>query len=254
MAASSAIGMARLDEAQRRRVIALVAAAGPLEAPALLRPFETIAAGPLATELIHSLERSAGLSAIPADRLAKLIESLPDDVRSQAGKLLQGTSTDLESQRRRLEELNDALVDGDAERGRKLFFGAKASCSACHRVGEEGGNIGPNLAGIGDIRTRRDLLEAVAFPSASFARNFEPYRVTTDSGITYSGVINRTTSDALYLVTTERKIVRIARDEIDDDGVAPAQVSIMPQGLDRILLPGELKDLLAYLSSLRGQK
>jgi putative heme-binding domain-containing protein len=153
-----------------------------------------------------------------------------------------------------LEELKHTLDGGDPERGRLLFFGTKASCSACHRIGKEGGNIGPNLAGIGDIRSRRDLLEAVAFPSASFARNFEPYTVVSKSGIAHSGIISRTTSDAIYLTTGERTMIRIPRSEIEEDGITPARVSIMPQGLDRQLEPAELTDLLAYLSSLREPK
>ena len=160
----------------------------------------------------------------------------------------------MEGQRHRLEELKGALAGGDADRGRALFFGSKASCSACHRVDEEGGVIGPNLTGIGEIRTRRDLLEAVAFPSASFARNYEPYTILTKAGLTHSGIISRTTSDAIYLTTGERNTIRLPSSEIEDDGVVPSTVSIMPQGLDRILQPAELQDLLAYLASLREHK
>src|SRR6185369_10967830 len=138
-------------------------------------------------------------TALPVDRLVKLLEKLPPDVRPEADLLLKRSNFDLAAQRQRLEELKDALVGGDPDRGRALFFGSKASCSACHRVGEQGGNIGPNLAGIGDIRTRRDLLEAVAFPSASFARNFEPYTVQTTAGKVYDGLISRRTSDAIYI-------------------------------------------------------
>ena len=155
--------------------------------PALIRVVENAEAGEIGRMLIQSLEKSPGLSALPVDRLVKLLEKLPSDVRAEADALLKRSHLDLEGQRQRMEELNDALAGGDADRGRSLFFGTKASCSACHRIGEEGGNIGPNLAGIGEIRTRRDLLEAVVFPSASFARNFEPYAVLNKSGITQVG-------------------------------------------------------------------
>jgi putative heme-binding domain-containing protein len=164
---------------------------------------------------------------------------------------LQKNHVDLQGQRQRLEELKATLTGGDAGRGRQLFFGNKAACSACHRIGEEGGDLGPNLAGIGDIRTRRDLLEAVVYPSASFARNFEPFTVATTSGHIHSGVMSRATSDAIFIITAERTTVRIPRSEIDKDGIIPGKMSIMPQGLDRILHPTELRDLLAFLSSQR---
>ena len=254
LTAADVIGSAQLDARERDRVIELIAEAGPLEMPALLSAVENSEIGPDGRKLIEALGKSPGLSALPVDRLAKLLEKLPDDVRAEAESLVERSHLELGGQRQRLEELKFALVGGDASRGRSLFFGAKASCSACHRVGEEGGDIGPNLTGIGEIRTRRDLLEAVAFPSASFARNYEPYAVFTKSGTTRAGVISRTTSDAVYLITAERTAIRIPSSEIEVDGIRPSNVSIMPQGLDRILQPGELKDLLAYLESLREEK
>jgi putative heme-binding domain-containing protein len=253
MQAAAIIGSAKLDGPQINRVIDLIAAASPLELPALMRAVESSDIGAAGQSLVHSLEKSPGFSALPADRIIKLIERLPPDCRAQADSLLQRSNIDLAAQRQRLDELKEALVDGDPERGRLLFFGSKASCSACHRVGDEGGNIGPNLAGIGDIRTRRDLLEAVVFPSASFARNFEPYTVVNKSGIAQAGIISRTTGDAIYITTGERNTIRVPKSEIEEDGITPAQASIMPQGLDRILEREELRDLLAYLASLREQ-
>ena len=254
LAAAGVIGSAKVNAQQRDRVVELVAQAGPLEMPSLVRTFENADSGSIDGKLIQALEKSPGISALPGDRLVKLLEKVPAEIRSEADALLRKCHVDLGSQRKRLDELKDALSGGDPERGRNLFFGAKATCSACHRIGEEGANIGPNLAGIGEIRTRRDLLEAVVFPSASFARNFEPYSVLTTSGIPHSGIISRTTSDSIYLVTPERTTLRIPRSEIEDDGIVPAKISIMPQGLDRILSPQELQDLLAFLTAERVSK
>ena len=254
LAAANAIGSAKLDDFQRNRIIELIATAGPLELPALVRQFEVNDLDASGIRLIQSLAKSPGLSALAGDRVVKLLENLPKNARSGTNALLQRTQVDLEGQRTRLEELKYALAGGDAERGRKLFFGNKATCSACHRIGEEGGSIGPNLAGIGDIRTRRDLLEAVVFPSASFARDYEPFTVQTTGGLSHSGIIARTNPDAIFLATAERTTVRILRTEIDDNGIMPGKLSIMPQGLDHILQPEELRDLLAFLSSQREFK
>jgi putative heme-binding domain-containing protein len=254
LSAAGVIGSAKLEASRRDQVIELIGEASPLELPALMRAVENTELSEVGRQLIHSLESSPGLSALPVDRLAKLVERLPSDVRPEADTLFERNNFDLDKQRKRLDELKDALIGGDVERGRLLFFGSKASCSACHRIGQEGGDIGPNLAGIGEIRTRRDLLEAVAFPSASFARNFEPYVVLTTSGTAHAGIVSRTTSDAVYLITGERATIRIPREEIEDDGLTPSNVSIMPQGLDQILNPEELKDLLAFLASLREQQ
>jgi putative heme-binding domain-containing protein len=122
-------------------------------------------------------------------------------------------------------------------------------CIACHRIGKEGETIGPDLSHIGATRTRADLLEAILMPSASFARGFEPYEVTTTAGKQYSGIIGRQTSDAIYLRTADRAEVRIARADIEE--LNPGKVSIMPDGLDKVLTEEELRDLLAYLSTLK---
>jgi putative heme-binding domain-containing protein len=236
-------------------VIDLVAAAGPLEMPSLLRGIENTDVAPVGHQLIEALRKSSGLASLPIDRLVTLVKKLPPNMKSESDALLKQTNVDLEGQKKRLEELKDALAGGDPERGRALFFGTKASCSACHSVGEQGGHIGPNLAGIGDIRARRDLLEAVVFPSASFARNFEPYTVQTTAGKVYDGLISRRTSDAIYITTSERKEIQIKKSDIDEEfGIKPSKVSIMPQGLDRLLTPSELQDVLAFLSSLKGDK
>ena len=114
--------------------------------------------------------------------------------------------------------------------GRDVFFGARAACSACHTVNGEGGRIGPDLSKIGAIRTGRDLLEAIVFPSASFVRGYEPYLVADRDGRQYTGTLARETVEAIFLHTTEGAEVRIPRASLEE--LQQGRVSIMPQGLD----------------------
>jgi len=93
------------------------------------------------------------------------------------------------------------------------------------------------------------LLESIVFPSASFARGFETYAVETKAGKTHSGILARESTEAIYLLTTERVEIRIGREEMES--FLPGRVSIMPQGLETQLSRRELQDLLAYLQSLR---
>jgi putative heme-binding domain-containing protein len=131
-----------------------------------------------------------------------------------------------------------------------LFYGPKAACFACHTVKNEGGQVGPDLTKIGAIRSNRDLLVAIVFPSASFARGFEPYEITTKDGKFYpAGIIRRETADALHIVTGDRVEVRIPRSEIET--VVPGKVSIMPDGLDNQISRQELSDLIAFLMTLK---
>ena len=58
-----------------------------------------------------------------------------------------------------IDSLIGMLSSGNASRGRVLFYEERVSCSACHRVGDRGGQLGPNLSKISGIRQPRDLLE-----------------------------------------------------------------------------------------------
>jgi putative heme-binding domain-containing protein len=177
------------------------------------------------------------------------VRNYPDAVRRQIHPLLKRLDLDVEKMRARLDELEPVLNGGNAERGRVVFFGTIAVCSTCHAVKGEGGQIGPDLSKIAVLRGKRDLLESVIFPSAGFARDYEPYTVTTRSGKVYSGILKRETADAIYLIATDRAEIRVPRTDIDT--IEPARTSIMPQGLDAQLSRLELTDLFAFLQSLR---
>src|SRR5262249_46117594 len=156
---------------------------------------------------------------------------------------------DAEKQKARLAELEPVLSGGRSTQGRTLFFGPKAACAGCHTVAGVGSKIGPDLSKIGSIRTPRDLLESIVFPSASIARGYEPYLVLTRAGRSHNGILAQATAEAVTLVTTERTEVRIRRSEIEE--IQPSRVSIMPQGLDTQLSRQELSDLIAFLASLK---
>src|SRR5205085_6856902 len=104
----------------------------------------------------------------------------------------------------------------------EIFFGAKISCFTCHTVGSEGGRVGPDLSKIAAIRSGHDLLESVAFPSASFARGYEPFTVITRDGQVHNGTVARETKDAVYLRTPVDE--RIARSSIVS--MQPGRVSV----------------------------
>src|SRR6185437_11218960 len=65
----------------------------------------------------------------------------------------------------------DALVGGDAEAGRRIFQGkAEVSCLRCHKVQGIGGEVGPDLGGIGSRQKRDYLLESLLTPNKQIAK------------------------------------------------------------------------------------
>ena len=135
---------------------------------------------------------------------------------------------------------------GDVGRGRRIFFGQKVACSSCHTIGAEGGHVGPDLTGVGAIRSGHDLLEAVVFPSASFVPGYEIYLVDIGND-RLSGVLRSQSRDAVVLVTGPHGEVRIPRSRIKS--MERSTVSLMPDGFDESLSKTELTDLLAFLQA-----
>ena len=249
LAAARALGGAHLDQQQLLAVTDIIAGAGPLELLPLTLAFEQRTRAEEGLRLLSALHKSPGISSLPVTRLKKLLEHYPNEVKSSSAPLLERLTADTGDQSARIKQLASVLEGGDPARGHEVFRGKRAACLACHRVGAEGGAAGPDLSRIGAVRTARNLLESIVFPSASFARGYEPFNVVTDDGKIHGGVIGRETADAIYLRTAERAETRVARAEIDE--LVPGKVSIMPQGLDRQLSSQQLRDLVAYLSSLK---
>jgi putative membrane-bound dehydrogenase-like protein len=247
--AAQAIGAARLSPTQIEELIGLVERVGPLELPALVHAFESHGDVTQGERLLAALARSPGLGSLSSQRLEKLLSGYSDMVRQAARDLIVPDREDRAAIEAELAALESQLRDGDANRGREIFFGAKAACAACHTAGGQGGQIGPDLTKIAAIRTRRDLLEAVSFPSLSLARGYESYSIETTDGLAYTGVIYRETPEAVWLRTADRAEVRLERSRVEQ--MAASTQSIMPQGLMKLLAPEERNDLIAFLLSLR---
>ncbi len=249
LTAAEAIGRARLADSELIALNLRIPHVGALELPTLLAPYERSRSAAVGKVLVAALGKSPGLAGLTRESLERALGSFPEEVRQSAEPLYRKTEAGAEEQGARLADLEKDLPGGDPARGRQVFLGPRAGCTACHAAGGFGGRVGPDLSKIGAIRGSRDLLEAVIYPSATFSRGYEPFILRTRDGQIHNGTIARETPDAIYLFTTERVEQRIARDAIEV--LQPARVSVMPQGLDAQLSRGELADLVAYLLSLK---
>lgn len=246
-----ALAAARLDAEQLGVLGRALSTIGPAVAPILLPAFERSKESEVGMALVDGLTRLEGTLSLSPSELERLLGRYPEDVQSQAAPLIARAGAESAGRADRLEQLLGQIrPDADPSRGRSLFFGRAAGCGVCHRVGAEGGDVGPALTNIGAIREPRDLLEAIAFPSASFARDYRPYVILTNDGRVYTGVLTATTSDAVTLKTADLKDVQIRRDDIEI--MRQSETSIMPAGLESKLSADELSDLIAFLQSLRG--
>jgi putative heme-binding domain-containing protein len=215
----------------------------------LLGAFEQSTDEKLGLELIEALANSTALTSLRIDAIKAHLAKYGEPVRKQAEGLYAQLNVDLPKQQARLQQLMGTLAAGDVRRGQLVFHSEKAACYSCHQIGYRGGNVGPDLTRIGSVRSQRDLLEAIVYPSASFVRSFEPVAVATNDGKVYNGLIRGESADELVLATGVNQESKIARREIDE--IRPGTVSVMPAGLDQQLAPQELADLIAFLQACR---
>ncbi len=109
--------------------------------------------------------------------------------------------------------------------------------------------MGPDLTRIGAIRSGRDLIESIVMPSATFAQSYETYGVTTSSGDRISGVRVRQSDDSLVLRDASGAETRIPETLAPE--VERQSISLMPEGLLSALSREEIRDLFAFLQSLK---
>lgn len=215
--------------------------------PGLVSAFEDSRNAQVGEALIKALQAASDrLDNVSLVDLEKLFETFPTSVQTSGASIIKILREKQGKRLAELQRLQARLGIGDVGEGRTLFFG-KALCSSCHAIIGQGGDFGPDLTNIGEIRSQHDILEAIVFPGASFAREYESVKVMTNS-TSYTGIIKQQLPETIMVETGPGSIVRISRNEVRT--IEPQNVSFMPSGLDKQLTLGEMSDLMAYLTSL----
>lgn len=139
-----------------------------------------------------------------------------------------------------------AMMGGNVERGVEIFREKTAvSCLRCHKVDGKGGEVGPDLTGIGAKKDREYLLRSIVLPSAEIAEGFETVVVALADGQVLSGVSKGIEDGMLRLMTPEGELKLVPESEIEERATG---ASAMPQDLIQQLSLSELRDLIEFLS------
>jgi putative heme-binding domain-containing protein len=140
-------------------------------------------------------------------------------------------------------------MKGDPASGAKVFTRETAQCSTCHRVGGQGGEVGPDLTEIGSKLGKDALLEAILEPSAGISFGFEAWTVELKSGDEAYGLIVSETGEEIAVKDNKGLITRHKKSDVA--GRTQMKLSIMPVGLQEGMTAQELADLIEYLASLK---
>ena len=231
------------------RLADTIGSAGPLELPKLLEAFDRAEGDEVGRKLVAALRQSPARSTLRSETLKPRLAHFGPTVSREAEALSREVEADNADRRGRLEALFGQIQAGDARRGQAIFNGPKAACVTCHAIGYVGGQLGPDLTKIGQVRSDRDLLESIVEPSASFVRSYEPMTVALKDGRVVSGILKKDAPDEVVVAVAADREERIPRDRVEQ--VVPGTASLMPAGLDRQLALGELADLIAFLKACR---
>ncbi len=248
-AAVSTLLTAALTREQKLDLLANLKTCGPLELGRLLPLYAGAVDQQLGLALIATLRMAAASASLRPEQLRQTIEKHPPAVQAAAAALLATLNQDAQSQAAHLDELMQGLSTGDERRGQEVFNSPRAGCTACHTIGYVGGKIGPDLTGVGKVRSERDLLESVVYPSASFVRSYEPMIVQLTDGQFLMGNIKSEGGDFIVLNLPGGLEQRVNRANIAE--LSPGTVSLMQAGFDKLLNRQELADLIAFL---KGRK
>jgi putative heme-binding domain-containing protein len=199
--------------------------------------------------LLEKLPSVPAIKTLAVEKVVAGVNGRSDEVKKQWTAMMQTAIRPPENIAKELDAWLERLPQGDAKRGYQVFSNAKAACSSCHQIGYVGGKLGPELSSIGRTRTRRDLVEAIVYPSLRMAQGYNPIRIRTVDDEVFNGLLSKQTDTHIELLCGADKISRIEKSEIEEQ--SESKQSVMPSGLDQQISLNDFADLLAFLESKR---
>jgi putative membrane-bound dehydrogenase-like protein len=192
------------------------------------------------------LDALEGKQVLPADidapRRQRLLSHKTPAIRERAAKALAGA---VNPDRQKVIDTYRSVLTlaGDANRGRTIF---QKTCATCHRLGDVGQQVGPDLASVGD-KSPEGLLIAILDPNRAVEARYVNYFAATKNGQTYNGVLASETGTAITLIGADGKSQVILRTDLEE--FYSTGKSVMPDGLEKDLKPQDLADLIRFVRS-----
>jgi putative heme-binding domain-containing protein len=135
-------------------------------------------------------------------------------------------------------------LGGDEEAGQKVFVRA---CQACHRVGSEGAEFGPNLSDVGKRLKREEILDSILFPNSKIDPKYRATNIVTVEGTAVSGLVVAENDKEISLLLGQGTVQKIPQEDIEIR--QEVEVSSMPEKLNESMSGLEFLDLLEFLAA-----
>jgi len=197
--------------------------------------------------LVAALEDGTiSLRQVDASRRQKLLNHTRADIRERALALFADV---VNPDRQRIVEEYRPAIDtrGEFLKGRGIF---RERCASCHRLGEIGHAVGPDLAAISD-RSPENILISILDPNRSVETRYLDCTVETADFQTYSGILAAESGNSITLLSPNGEQNTILRNEIET--LKTSDRSPMPNGLEDGLDVKAVADLIAFVLDFRPE-
>ncbi|QIF04365.1 PVC-type heme-binding CxxCH protein [Roseimicrobium sp. ORNL1] len=248
--AARVLATVALTKEQLLQLTETIPTLGPLEFQEMLKLVRKTKDAETIKALARSFALSPVIGAVEESAFKTAFANSLPEAYDLVAPAIQSAAAMIDTKKRKLATLADQVqTRGRADEGKKNFAMGKGTCLACHKVGDVGRALGPDLTKIGAIRTERDLLESIMFPSNTLARDYEAHAIETSDGQNLMGLIRSHTAEGLLLVDLAGQEKSVPHASIVAN--TTLTTSLMPLGLDGTMTEQELCDLVAWLRSLK---
>jgi putative heme-binding domain-containing protein len=136
---------------------------------------------------------------------------------------------------------------GNVENGRKLFA---SQCASCHRVGDTGGRLGPDLSRVGAARSRDALVREIRNPSEWMPVGYESVTLVTKEGQKIRGVKKNEDTFSIQIMDGRERLQGYLKSDLQQ--LVFEKTSLMPDFTAERMNESDLNNLISYLRTLRG--
>jgi len=198
-------------------------------------------------QLLDAVEAKKVLAAqLEPARLDQLRKHPNAELRKRAVTLLGSQAAP--DRQKMIDAYKPALdLKADVAQGKMVF---KRVCSTCHRLENEGKEVGPDLLAALRTKTRDALLIDILDPSREVDPRYINYVVSTKDGRILTGMIAVEAPTSITLRRAEKAEDTILRSQIEE--IQATAKSLMPDELEKQVTKQDMADVIAYLLSVVG--
>jgi putative heme-binding domain-containing protein len=180
---------------------------------------------------------------LPLTAIRSLAESKEDLVRQRTELVIGRIRPANADKQKIIEQKRKMILAGgppNLEAGHEL---ARKTCLTCHKLYDEGAEVGPDLTGVGRS-SLEGLLANVIDPNQVIGKGYENVTIETKDGRSVSGRLVENTDSRVKLLAVGPKEEIVAKSDIAS--MSTSELSVMPEGLEQ-MPDTDFRNLILYV-------